>query len=84
LYNEEIIFSNSNSACTDNIQDAGTDIGERVGALWKRATYDASLAWYLKSPKFSPVVELGYRYLDSKTTGIDNYGNVYASIGIRY
>jgi hypothetical protein len=47
-------------------------------------TYDASLAWYLKSQKFSPVVELGYRYIKSKTTGIDNYGDVYVSVGLRY
>ena len=51
---------------------------------WKRNTYDASLAWYLKTEKFSPIVELGYRYLDSRTKGIDNYGNAYLTIGLRY
>lgn len=51
---------------------------------WKRTTYDAALAWYIKSFRFSPVVELGYRYLDSRTAGLDNYGNVYLSIGLRY
>ena len=51
---------------------------------WKRTTYDAGLAWYLKSEKFSPIVELGYRFLDSRTKGIDNYGNAYLSIGLRY
>lgn len=51
---------------------------------WKRTTYDASLAWYIKSAKFSPVVELGYRFLDSHTQGFDNYGNVYISFGLRY
>lgn len=51
---------------------------------WKRNTYDASLAWYLKTEKISPIVELGYRYLDSRTKGIDNYGNAYLTIGLRY
>ena len=51
---------------------------------WKRTTYDAALAWYIKSFRFSPVVELGYRYLDSRTAGLDNYGNAYLSIGLRY
>lgn len=51
---------------------------------WKRTTYDVSLAWYMKSEKFSPVVELGYRYIDSRTKSFDNYGNVYLSIGLRY
>ena len=51
---------------------------------WKRTTYDAGLAWYLKSEKFSPIVEFGYRFLDSRTKGIDNYGNAYLSVGLRY
>lgn len=51
---------------------------------WNRTTYDAALVWYIKSFRFSPVVELGYRYLDSHTVGLDNYGNAYLSIGLRY
>ena len=51
---------------------------------WKRSSYDVSLAWYLKSYRFSPVVELGYRFVDSHTQGIDNCGNVFLSIGFRY
>ena len=62
-----------------------TSIG---GADWKRTTYDASLAWYLRSEKksriFTPVVEMGYRYIDSRTTGLDNMGNFYMSFGIRF
>lgn len=54
------------------------------GTDFKRTSYDASLAWYMKNHKFSPVVELGYRYLDSRTKGFDNYGNVYVSFGLRY
>ena len=44
---------------------------------WKRSSYDVSLAWYLKSYRFSPVVELGYRFIDSHTSGLDNCGNVF-------
>ena len=51
---------------------------------WKRSSYDVSLAWYLKSYRFSPVVELGYRFIDSHTSGLDNCGNVFLSIGFRY
>lgn len=51
---------------------------------WRRTSYDLCLAWYLKAWKFSPVVELGYRFVDSRTAGFDNYGSVYISIGFRY
>lgn len=51
---------------------------------WKCTTYDAALAWYIKSDGFSPVVELGYRFLDSRTKGVPNYGNLFLSIGLRY
>ena len=51
---------------------------------WKRTSYDLSLAWYIRSTRFSPIVELGYRYIDSHTSGIDNCGNVFLSIGFRY
>lgn len=51
---------------------------------WERTTYDVSLAWYIKSYKFSPIVELGYRFIDSHTDKYDNYGNAYISIGLRY
>jgi len=53
---------------------------------WKRTSFDACLTWYIKNNKtmFSPVVELGYRFLNSRTKGINNYGNAYLSFGIRY
>lgn len=51
---------------------------------WKRSSYDISLAWYLRSYRFSPVVELGYRFIDSHTSGLSNYGNAFLSIGFRY
>lgn len=54
------------------------------GTDFKRTSYDASLAWYMKGHKFSPVVEIGYRYLDSRTNGFDNYGNAYVTFGLRY
>lgn len=51
---------------------------------WKRSSYDISLAWYLRSYRFSPVVELGYRFIDSHTSGLSNCGNAFLSIGFRY
>lgn len=52
---------------------------------WKRTTYDASVAWYLSGKqRFSPVLELGYRYIDSRSNNISNYGSLYVGIGIRY
>lgn len=61
-----------------------TSIG---GSDWKRTTYDVSLAWYLQSPKrrvFTPVVEIGYRHINSRTMGLDNTNALYASIGLRF
>ena len=51
-----------------------------------RTSYDAGLVWYIKRNKtmFSPVVELGYRFMDFRTNGFENYGNAYLSFGIRY
>lgn len=51
---------------------------------WKRNSYDLSLAWYVPSARFSPVVEVGYRFIDSRTTGIENCSTAYLSIGFRY
>lgn len=51
---------------------------------WERTSYDLSLAWYIRSGRFSPIVELGYRYVDSHTKVIDHCGNVFLSIGFRY
>ncbi len=51
---------------------------------WDRTTYDVALAWYIKDAKFSPVAELGYRFIDSHTNGFKNYGNAYLSFGIRF
>ena len=51
---------------------------------WERTTYDLAAAWYLRSHRFSPVVELGYRYLNSRTQGFTDYGNAYLSIGFRF
>ena len=55
-------------------------------ADWKKTTYAVGLAWYLgsKSHTFSPVVEMGYRYANSRTEGLKNYSGFYMSIGLRY
>lgn len=57
------------------------------GEDWKRTNYDASLVMYLNSNKkhyITPVLGLGYRYTDSRTVGLKNMGNIYASIGFRF
>lgn len=59
-------------------------LGSVGSPAWRRTSYDLCLAWYVKAHRFSPVVELGYRFVDSRTAGFDNYGNVYMSIGFRY
>jgi hypothetical protein len=50
----------------------------------KRTTYDVFLSWYTKTRKFSPVIELGYRYIKSRSEELRNYSNVYMTLGIRY
>ncbi len=59
-------------------------LGSVGSPAWKRTSYDISLAWYIRSGRFSPIVELGYRFIDSRTRGISNCGNVFLSIGFRY
>lgn len=74
-----------NSVPGPNALDLRMKVLGTVGnSSMKRTTYDASLAWYLKSKKFSPLAEIGYRYLDSRTTGIRNSSHLYISIGMRY
>ena len=50
----------------------------------KRTTYDVFLSWYTKTRRFSPVIELGYRYIKSRSVELRNYSNVYMTLGIRY
>lgn len=65
--------------------DARLKVLSSIGnADWKRTSYDANIAWYLKGVMFSPVVELGYRHIDSRSTFMNNYDNIYVSLGIRY
>lgn len=59
-------------------------VGSVGNPYWQRNSYDLSLAWYVRTARFSPVVELGYRFIDSRTTGIDDYCNLFLSIGFRY
>lgn len=73
--------------CTKSIHALDARV-KALGSLgspdWKRTTYDVSLAWYVKAYRFSPIAELGYRFLDSRTKGFDNYGNAYISLGLRF
>lgn len=65
--------------------DARLKILSSVGnADWKRISYDASIVWYLKSVIFSPVIEFGFRHINSRNTFMDNFNNVYVSLGVRY
>lgn len=59
-------------------------LGSVGSPAWKRNSYDISLAWYIRSGRFSPIVELGYRFIDSRTKGISNCGHAFLSIGFRY
>lgn len=52
------------------------------GTSWKRTTYDAALALYMKARRISPLLELGYRHLDSRSKGFDNTSHFYASVGL--
>lgn len=59
-------------------------LGSVGSPAWRRNSYDISLAWYIRSGRFSPIVELGYRFIDSRTKGIGNCGHAFLSIGFRY
>ena len=50
---------------------------------WQRVSYELALAFYLKSHRWTPIVELGYRYTDSRT-GPDDFGRVYLRLGLRF
>ena len=53
----------------------------------KKTTFESCIALYITnnaSQKFSPIIELGYRFMESHTTGIGNYSNVYMTLGLRY
>lgn len=72
---------------TSHALDARMKVLTNIGhADLSRTSYDASLVWYIKRNKalFSPVVEFGYRFIDYRTKGFDNYNNVYLSLGLRY
>ena len=57
-------------------------VGSVDSVDWKRTSYELSLAYYLKS-RWTPVIELGYRYTDSRT-GLGDFGRVYLRLGLRY
>lgn len=59
-------------------------LGSVGSPAWRRNSYDISLAWYIRSGRFSPIVELGYRFIDSRTKGIGNCGHAFLLIGFRY
>lgn len=70
---------------TSHALDVRLKVLSSIGhADWKRTTYDASLAWYFENYRFTPVVECGYRFIDSRTDALSNYSSFYVTLGIRY
>ncbi len=69
--------------CLDLRAMAGSSIGH---ADWKQTFYDAGLEYYFRGREFgcTPTIGLGYRYVDSRTTGLRNYSSVYMTIGFRF
>lgn len=53
---------------------------------WNYALYDANLTWYCRGvlQGCSPTVGVGFRYMDSRTSGIRSYRNAYLTIGFRF
>jgi hypothetical protein len=51
---------------------------------WKQTVYDTKVLFGLSRCIFRPTFGLGYRHIESHTTGIDNYNGLYASIGISF
>lgn len=48
---------------------------------WKNTAYDAGVFYRFASRGVSPQLGLGYRYYDSRTSGVKDHGCIYASIG---
>lgn len=74
-----------NSVKTNHALDVRLQaLGSLGNPDWKRTTYDASLAWYLKNKKYSPIIQFGYRHIDSRNDAIDDYDNIYMALGLRF
>lgn len=72
--------SNTNHALDFRIKALG-NVGKTD---WKHTTYDVCMSWYLNNVMFSPLVEFGYRFMDSRIKEISDYNGIYMSIGLRY
>lgn len=61
-------------------------VGASVGHTdWKNVTYDARLMFRIKRCKLINVnVSIGYRHINSRTSGIDNYNGVFGTIGFGF
>lgn len=53
---------------------------------WNYMLYDANLTWYSRGllRGCSPTLGLGFRYMDSRTSSVRSYRNVYLAIGFRF
>lgn len=68
-----------------HVLDARLKVLTSIGnSDWKQTSYYTCLAWYMKNLEFSPVVEIGFRHIDSKTSYLNDYRSVFLSIGLRY
>lgn len=74
----------NNTKCNHALDIRAKAVSSVGNPSWKRSSYDLSLAWYINSCRFSPIVELGYKYSDSHAKEIGNCGNAFLSIGFRY
>lgn len=69
--------------CLDLRIMAGCSVGN---CDWKQTIYDAGFQYYFKGSRMtiSPTIGLGYRFTDSRTTGLRDQHALYASIGLRF
>lgn len=74
-------FDGTSRASLDLRILAGGSVGS---ADWKQAFYDGSLAFYYRGVSVTPILSAGYRFTDSKTTGIPNIHTYYFSAGISF
>ncbi len=67
--------------------DLRASVGSTYGSNdWNYMLYDANLTWYNRGllRGCSPTLGLGFRYMDSRTSGVRSYRNVYLAIGFRF
>lgn len=72
--------------CSDGV-DFRISVTNSIGnADWKHTTYDAQVIWYAnhETKRVSPYIGIGFKHINSHTTGIPNYNGVYVTAGIKF